>query len=213
MAKKADLHEAYRSYSALSAEAARAEQNGDHVQALQNAVASLAFQHDSVAFLRRFQKIEAPRLTSVELILRLAPLVFDPKPLDAVADWLAEANRAERKAYPEFAGQLDAARRRLALALRAWPSHRPAALPPLAVEDARTVQEMLAFWTWRGAVLKVAVPGATHYRLVTHPDRLARGKCHRCGAEDRARLAELLAPRRCPHCRAPSEFAVLERLN
>jgi hypothetical protein len=209
VAKKADLEASFRACSARCAEAARAEADGDYPRALDRAEAALPLLREYVAFLRRYQKVEAPGLSPVDLIVRYAPPMFAGRSLDAVDAWVAEANRAERAAYPDLPDRLAEARRRLALAVLVWPVW-PAAARNRHV-DAAGAADLLDFWTRYGAVAHRPGTAPPVYEPVTHPRRRARGKCPTCGRADEAEWAALLGPRACPHCRATGEFAIVAR--
>src|SRR5262245_45206661 len=153
VAKKADLEASFRECSARCAEATRAEANGDFAVVLERAASTLPRLREYIAYLRRYQQVEAPRLPSVDLILHYAPPMFARRSLDAVGAWLAEATRAERRLYPDLPGRLETARRRLALAARVWPSWRPAAPGTGVPGDAAEVAQLLDFWTRYGVAV------------------------------------------------------------
>jgi hypothetical protein len=210
VAKKADLEASFRACSARCAEATRAEADGDYARVLERAESTLPLLRESIAYLRRYQKVTAPYLPSVDLILRYAPPLFAGQSLDAVAGWFSGASWPERAAYPDLPGRLDAARRRLALAVRVWPAWPAAAAPQAA--DPAGASELQEFWMRYGAVARRPGAAPPAYEPVTHPRRWARGKCSRCGRSDEAEWADLLAPRTCPHCRAETEFVIVARI-
>ena len=211
MAKKIDLEASFRACQARAAEAARAEANDDYHHALDVAASTLPLLRESFAYLRRYQKVEAPQLPTVELILRCAPPLFARRALDTVDEWFTELNRAERTTYHDLPGRLAAARRRLALAVRVWPSW-PATTPPqVAPADANDVARLFDVWTRYGAIARRPGTAPPVYEPVTHPLRRARGKCPTCGRADEAGWAALLGPRPCPHCRATGEFVIVAR--
>jgi hypothetical protein len=209
VARKADLEASFRACSARCAEAARAEADGDYPRVLEAVAVALSVLHDYVAFLRRYQKVEAPGLPPIDLIVRYAPPMFAGRSLDAVDAWLAGANRAERAAYPDLSDRLAAARRRLALAVVVWPAW-PAAAPNRHA-DAAGAADLLEFWTRYGAVARRPGAAPPVYEPVTHPHRRARGKCPTCGRAGEAEWAALVGPRTCPHCRATGEFVIVAR--
>ncbi|HJZ94797.1 MAG TPA: hypothetical protein VKE40_28280 [Gemmataceae bacterium] len=210
MAKKADLEASFRECLARCGDAARAEVDGDFAAVLERAESTLPLLRAYIAYLRRYQGVEAPRLPSIELILHYAPPMFSRRSLDAVDAWLAQASRTERGAYPDLPVRLTDARRRLALAARVWPSWRAAASDRVS-PDAAEVAQLFDFWIGYGAVVKCAAPHPPQYQLVTHPQRKALGKCARCGHKDIADWADLLGARVCPHCRATSDFVIVAR--
>jgi hypothetical protein len=201
LAKKVDLEAGFRAFFARAGDAAQAEDRGDFPGALDRAEACLPDLSGYIAYLRRYQSVEAPRLPPVELIFRLAPPMFSARSLAVVADWYAAAGRTDRKTYADLPAQLEAARDRLALAVRAWPSWR-AASPTGATPDAKSLTDV---WVRYGAV------AAPAYTLVTHPTRPAVGKCGRCGSRERAPLEDLLGPRECSRCQASAEFVIVAR--
>lgn len=211
MAKKADLEASFRACQARTAEAARAEVDGDYPRALDRAKGTLPLLREYVAFLRRFQKVEAPQLPAVEVILRCAPPLFARRALDAVDAWLAELNRAERAACRDLPDQTVAARRRLALAVRVWPrwpATGPAPVPPADAED---VARLFDVWTRCGAITRRPGTAPPVYEPVTHPRRRARGKCPACGRTDEVEWMALLGSRACPHCRTVGTFVIVAR--
>ena len=199
MAKKVDLEATYRDYAARCAEAAQAETDRDYQKMLARAETTVPLFG------------EAPRLPSVELILRYAPPLFAWRALDAVDEWYAQASRTDRKAYSDLPDRMQATRGLLALATRLWPSWRPGPVAA-AGSDLAKVAQLLDFWTTYGAVVRRGSTTAPVYALVTHPQRPARGKCARCGHEKEAKWAEFLDATACPHCRATSSFAIVARI-
>lgn len=176
VAKKVDLEASFRACQAHCAEAMRSEADGDYPRALARAETALPLVRESVAFLRRYQKVEAPQLPAVDLILRCAPPLFARRALDAVAAWLAELNRAERAAYADLPDRVAAARRRLALAVRVWPTWPATATPAVAPADAADVARLFDVWTRSGAIARRPGTSPAVYEPVTHPRRPVRGK-------------------------------------
>jgi hypothetical protein len=209
VAKKADLEASFRACQTRCAEATRAEGQGDYARVLERAESTLPLLRESIAYLRRYQKVKAPYLPSVDLILRYAPPLFARRSLDAVDGWFAGASRPERAAYPDLPDRLDAARRRLALAVRVWPAWPAAAVRQAT--DAAEVSGLLDLWMRYGTVARKPGTAPPVYAPVTHPRRRARGKCARCGRSDEAAWADLLVPRICPHCRTEAVFVIVAR--
>ena len=207
VAKKADLEASFRTCQTRCAEATRAEADGDYSRALERAVAALPLLREYIAYLRRYQKVEAPHLPPVDLILQYAPPLFARGVLDTLDAWLAEAGRAERAAYPDLPGRLEAARRRLALAIRVWPAWPVTAPSP----DGSDATELLRFWTRYGAVARRPGTDAPIFEPVTHPRRSALGKCPGCRRTHETVWAALLDPSPCPHCRAAGPFVIVAR--
>jgi len=212
VAKKADLEASFREYSARCAEAARAEVDRDYPRVLESAESTLPLAREAIAYLRRYQRVPAPRLVSVSQILRYAPPLFARRSLDRVDKWFAEGSRAERKAYPDLPEQLQAARRVMALAARLWPSWRAAAPPVARGDDPKVMMQLMDVWTSCGAVVRREDARASTFQLVSHPQRRALGKCVRCGHEKEDKWIELLGEGMCPHCRAISSFVILARI-
>ncbi|HKB02729.1 MAG TPA: hypothetical protein VKD90_10945, partial [Gemmataceae bacterium] len=191
MAKKVDLEATYRDYAARCAEAAQAETDHNYTRMLARAEPTVPLLGEAITYLRRYQKVEAPRLLSVELILRYAPPLFARRALDAVDEWYAQASRTDRKAYSDLPEKVLTTRRLLALAARLWPSWRAGPVAAAGADLAKVAQ-LLDFWTTYGAVVRRGSTTAPAYELVTHPKRQARGKCARCGHQKEAKWAELL---------------------
>jgi len=211
MAKKVDLEDNYRSYTACLSVAQQAEQNCDYARMLEKAEASLPLLSEAIAYLRRYQDVEAPRLISIGLILHYSPPMFALKSLDAVHEWYSTASRTDRKAYADLPEQLQAARRELALAGRLWPSWEAAAPIATTGTDSQAVERIVNFWATYGAVVRQGNNAPAEYQLVTHPLRAARGKCARCGNTMLTKWMELLERRVCPYCRSTSEFVIADR--
>jgi hypothetical protein len=212
VAKKVELEASFREYSAQCAEASQAELDHDYPRMLARAEATLPLLGEAIAYLRRYQEVEVPRLPSVAQILRYAPPMFARRSLDAVAEWQSQTSRTDRKAYPELPHQLQAARRVLALATRIWPSWRAAAPVLAADDDANEVAQLITFWMNHGSIVRWTDKKPEMLQLVTHPRRDARGKCARCGHETQAKWMELLDEKVCSHCRATSHFVIVARV-
>jgi hypothetical protein len=84
VAKKAELEASFLTAHARCAEAAAAEADLDFPRALRQAEAALPLVRESIAYPRRYHKVEAPNLPAVDLILRFAPPAFARRSLDAV---------------------------------------------------------------------------------------------------------------------------------
>jgi hypothetical protein len=212
MAKKAELEASFRKCSALCTEAVQAEADNDFTRLLDRAGATLPLLRESIAFLRRYQKIEAPNLPSVDLILRYAPPMFATRSLDSVDEWFAASSRSERKTYPDLPDRLADARRLLTLAVRVWPPWPAVAQSEVKAEGAEVAQ-LFNFWSRYGAVVKQPGRTPTTFAPVTHPRCRARGKCPTCGRSDEAAWADLLVRRTCPHCNCAGQFVIVARAN
>jgi len=211
VAKKVDLEASFRACSARCAEAARAEAASDYPRVLDQAESTLPLLRQYIAYLRRYQKVEAPHLPSVDLILTYAPPIFGRRSLDLVDAWFAEGSRTERAAYPDLPDRLATARGRLALAVRLWPMWPATVGTPISAPDAAEAALLFDVWTRCGAIARRPGVSPPAYAPVTHPRRRARGKCPHCGRADEAAWADLLDTRRCPHCRAEGPFVIVAR--
>jgi hypothetical protein len=212
VAKKADLEASFRAAQARCAEAAAAEAEWDYLRALAKAEAALPLVRHASAYLRRYQKVAAPNLPAVDLILRCAPAVFARRSLDAVEQWFAAAGRTERTAYPDLMDRLANARWLLDLTVWVWPALPPTAPPRLTGAESAHAAQFLDLWRRMGAVADRPGSAPATYQPVTHLRRQVRGKCPHCGRTTEAAWAELLFPVRCPHCRATAVITVVARL-
>jgi len=212
MAKKVDLEAAFRFCSARSSDALQAEIAGDFSAVLNIAESCLPRLRESIAYLRRFQSIDAPKLIAVELILRYAPPMFAPNYLNAVEEWCAKLNRSERNCYPNLPAEIESARHRMALAARIWPHWPSSSSNQLAESRSIDALQIIDVWRRFGAIEREGTNQSGSYRLVSHPKSATRGKCNLCGSEDRAPLFDLLKYRKCPRCQQTGMFTIVGRV-
>jgi hypothetical protein len=210
VAKKADQEAAHSRYTSLLDEAKTAERNKDFHIVVTRAEAALPSQRDSLAFQRRYLKIERPPLPAVDLLTRYAPPLFAYRVLDALEAWIAECKKAERDAYPHLRGQLETARQVMATASRVWSAWQ-ADLDTPAGEDKATVTALAKVWSSAGAIIRRPDTTKKTYAVVTRVHQEVWGKCPSCGRPHRATYLAMLEPLACPGCAKRGTFTITKR--
>lgn len=208
MATKAELLAAASRYHSLAVTADRLAGEREYPGALQVARESLAFAWDAVSYLRRYEKVEKPTLSSVELILRLAPPLFSVESLEAVEEWLATAKRPEKTLYGSLRDELAVARRMMNLAAQLWDAGEFDEEQSGGPADRGDGEPLVEVWSRMGVVALQR----WGYHHVSSPVGLVIARCSNCGEECLELLTDILDPMQCPRCRRRTEFTLLRRI-
>lgn len=217
MAKsKAELEQDYMIYIALREQWLDAEQHSDWKRALESAIQALQYVDSMVRYARRYEKADLQSIEAIDLIVRLAPLLFEHEKLDAL-EALIEGNRSlERFTSESLADKLKKARHRMRIARRLWnqlesqAEHQQVRPSPSPATIEAQEREILEEWCRMGLVRRLPEGSAHPFMLVTSLAQIIRGKCPQCGAVVRASKGVLLEPRQCPRCARQVAFVLMD---
>ena len=184
----------------------------DYFVAIDICVSSLGNVHDSITYQRRYLYATAPTTTIIDQLLWYAPCFFRNNPIDQVELFYKNGTKAERDALPEMPRKLDVARNLSKRCVALWQlmSDTPDALasPDLTCElDSPVLRQ----WYNAGLIYVVPAQPRVGYAKITDFDRIATGKCFKCGAVRRATTAVLAEHAACTACHRMTDFAILNR--
>jgi len=185
-------------------------------KALERAEAAIPFFSDSIAYQRRFLKIE-PRLPDVGRILRLAPPLFAHRTLAALQTYCDCRKKLERETIPELADRIEQARRELSHAVGLWArlfDNSPSTMSDTLIDH--TARSLCEIWRAMGVIqyqTEAASNSEVGARIVptTQLRRNVRAKCSGCGKRGQAPTERFLEPRTCPSCKQRGWFVIYHR--
>lgn len=216
MAKsKADLlsdHDIYVRHVALARDA---QNQGEFINALDQAETALPHLDGAVACDRKHFGNDATRSDAVDLILQLAPFVFAIDRLDRLDQFVKKQKRNVRSTLDDFDNRLATARRLTWKAREVWAlleSRGRTSEHDICIElhlHAHEWQEILRAWTQVGVLHVIDDASRDTVSLTSSLDTSWRAKCANCGAIAKAIKAKFLEPQTCPKCHAVSWFVLV----
>lgn len=215
MATKAELEQDCVEYNRHLDLARNALQQGDIIQAVEAAVASWPFIDGMMQFERKYGGREFDTIAAIEIVLKIAPLVFDRQNLDRLEQLLREKKRIDKNTNADLANKLAEARRLMREAHRLWchveqqPNCRQDELRRILEGDQDRWRQIAEAWHGFGLLRKT--PEANTYRLgfITNMEDHVSGKCPACGIIGKARKEKFLESAACPKCKETVHFVII----
>lgn len=211
---KAEMAYHQANYNALVSKAGHAQQHGQYAEALDVSISSWAHIDGMIQFERRFGEGAVSRIEGLELVLELAPLLFDFESLDKLDSFLTSNRRVERNASIDWHGRLAKARLLLREVQVLWDRLESAGTAHTEAHascelDAEHLQSIVQSWHSVGVIRRTACKGATRVELVTNLEAPTSAKCPSCGAVAKAPKVKFLDEQSCPRCRNTVLFVLL----
>lgn len=213
--KKADLKEHAERYENQLSEAALAERNGFFRRAVQIAWESCRYVDGMMHYRERYEDAEFSSIRSLELILKLAPLLFDFDSLNQLEPWLKDARRVEKRTSDDLAEKIADARKLMWDAHRMWghteasPGTRQDQLRQQHGGDQDRWRGIAEKWERMGLLQRTPSGGSYELSLITRMGQIVSGKCSACGTITQAPKAMFLEDLTCPKCSQIADFVLL----
>jgi len=199
----------------LLSQARSARKQGMYREAVASALLSCAHIDGMIQFQRKYGQAEVTTIESLDLVLALAPLLFDFQSLDKVEVLLKEQRRIERNSSVDWNASLSAARAVLIAACHLWDllSKQPDSLPDdirgtIGI-DRKHWKALIEAWETMGLLSQVTQGDSVRLSLATEMNRPTRAKCPSCGTVAKAAKAKFLEDVVCPRCNARVVFVLL----
>lgn len=212
---KADLQDATTKYESCVAAALAAESHGCLKEAVDHAVQAWEFLEAMLRFSKRFRKLDVDSVHCVNLVVRLAPVLLDPEPLDTLSTLLKSRKSIDRAVSDNLAEMLAGAKRRLAAAHRIFdciernPEIGNDDLCSLVEIEAERVTEILGQWLRFGVVRRTSLGHAHGFRLTLDLGAIEHARCARCGRDATGEKSSFLTLRACDSCGVEQQFVIL----
>jgi len=215
--KKAEMEDHSRRYEAIVSQARSAQQGGMYQNAIKLARSSWQHIDGMMQFERKYTGQESVNVEGIEIVLSLAPMLFDFMSLDELESFLKSQRRVEKNASGDLAAKLSASRKLMWDAHRLWEflEHNSESRQDDVYRDLGgdldRWQMISALWETAGILRRSRDGGFERLALTTQMDEPAWGKCSNCGAVGRAIKTTLLVEINCPKCRTRAHFVILVR--
>jgi hypothetical protein len=184
---KADLHAAKIRYDDLVACALRAEREGRFTEAIDYATASWNHVDDMMAYEARYEKQEFKSVPCIDMVLRLAPIIFHRKALDELGNLLKREKAIDRRASDDLAARLKDAVELMWRAHCLWniiesrPGVSETELGAVQGGEPGELKAILKQWCRMGLVLGAHAGNAISFALATRLNEQVHLTCPECG--------------------------------
>lgn len=214
---KAEMERHQADHDATLDEARFALQSRSWHKAIAFAVSSWQYLDGMMQYERKYEGREFTRLESIDIVLRLAPLLFDLSSLDKLASLLKSQRRIDKNASADLAADLSKARSLVWQAHKLWnhlqqhPGFRQDELRTTLGDDQERWRRLSEAWEEMGIIRRAPERGSYRLTFATRLDMRVLGKCPSCGALCKARKVKLLNEAKCPKCGTETRFVILAR--
>lgn len=193
--------------------AVRAESEGNYAAAIQHAKGAWPVVSDIMRFERKYEDSERESDPSIDLVLRLAPLLFDRSSLRELEALLRTAKGIDRMATDDLAERVREANLLLAAVHRLWCliENSPGILQAdlLRLPDAEPAwRTTLQSWEDMGLIRRVESGGSLELRITTNTNERVRARCMECGSLLAAEKRSFLIAGVCPVCKVTTDFVI-----
>jgi hypothetical protein len=213
---KVELESDFNRHEDLMNRARQARREGDYRKAVEMAESAWPFIDGMMQYARRFNETsEHSTIDSIDLVLRLAPLLFDFETLNKLAELLKTYRRIDKNTTADLAAELARARSLMMDAHRLWDylerhgDIRQDDLRRSFGGDQECWRGITELWERMGVVVRAAEGGSYRVRLATRMNDDVRAKCSCCGVAGKASKSRLLEEITCPKCQHRGLFVIL----
>lgn len=213
--RKADMEAHHAEYHRLMNEALVAVRRGMYQEAVRLAVCSWDYVDGMMQYARKYEQLDFDSVTSIDLVLKYAPVLFDFEKLNLLDNLLRNQRRIERDTADDLGAMLAEAR------VLMWDAHRlwtHIENNPDAQEDTlfqalggrrdrwRAIAEA---WDEMGILIRKREKDSCRLSFSTRMGEIVWAKCPRCGKQAEAPKAMFLEPLKCPGCGDATLFVIL----
>lgn len=211
---KADMEYHHGEYIALISRARCEQEQGRHAEALHAAITSWPHIDGHMQFERRYGQGDVRRVDGLELVLDLAPLLFDFESLEKLDSFLKSQRRIERNTSNDWSSRIMNARLLLREAHALWNRLERSTCAPPTVNAGSSVNAdrwplILQSWEKIGVIRRNAKNSDIGFELATDFQSPTFAKCPSCGAVAKAPKSKFLDEQPCPRCRNQHSFVLL----
>lgn len=196
-----------------------AENRRDYAEAIRHAMAALEHVDAMMKFERRYEETEFDSVPCIDMVVRLAPLIFHAEGIERVRAILKQHRAVERNTSADLAKTIDDAAARMAEARRLWnhieanPGVSLHALQESLGGDPRSWQKVLNEWKSLD-IATVSTQDMQQARvwLSTPIDGECTARCPSCFQSQNGPWSSFLQDWACSHCSKVGAF-VMTALN
>lgn len=200
-------------YEAKVEESRLAYRSRVYVSALERAKESWPFINGMVQYERK-QGRESFSFDGIQIVLKLAPLLFDATSLSELSAFLKSERRTMKFSKDDLNLSLTKAESRLLTCYHLWSfleQNEHVSVSDLSTHlgcSQETITEVANSWIAMKCLYDITNRTSTRISLTTCMTRKAFGKCSRCGVEVAAEKREFLNGFGCPKCRSNAGFVL-----
>jgi hypothetical protein len=211
---KPEMEAHNREYHQLLEKARGARQADALQEAIGAAVSSLEHIDGMIQYQRKYENVELVSLEGINLILEIAPLIFDFPSIETLEGFLKSHRRISKYAVDDPTGGAEMARRRMTTAHRVWDylerelDETPERLAEKLNCEASDVRHLIEFWEANAILRRVPDGNGFRVRLATRMTESTLAKCSSCGAIAKAAKSLLLEFVSCPKCHRKVNFVI-----
>jgi hypothetical protein len=212
---KAEMEWHHSEYTALMNKARDSLQQGLYRHAVEFSLATWEHIDGMMQYARKYEQHEFASIESIDLILRIAPMLLDYKSLDSLETLLKDHRRITRNTSNDLTAHLTESRQLMRDAHRMWdhlernPESRQDDLRKLLPGDQTRWHSLAEHWETMGLLRRTPEGNSYRISLSTRLGEVVRGKCSSCGNVSEAPKAMFLEPLSCPDCHAVVLFVLL----
>ncbi|MBX3318066.1 MAG: hypothetical protein KF902_14515 [Phycisphaeraceae bacterium] len=192
-----------------------AENRHDYAEALRHAMAALEHVDAMMKFERRYEETEFDSVPCIDMVVRLAPLIFHAESIERVRAILKQHRAVERNTSADLAKTLDDAVARMADARRLWnsieanPGTTLNALQESLGGDPGVWRDIVSQWVSASIVCRAIIPRGVELRLASEITAPARARCSRCTRLVQGKRGQFYTEQRCPTCGLDAMFVMV----
>ncbi|NOT00130.1 MAG: hypothetical protein HOP29_05840 [Phycisphaerales bacterium] len=204
--KKAELEAHRDAYHKLMSDAQSALRQGLYREALRRAVDSWPYIDGMMQYERRWEEREFKSVEAIDMVLNVAPLLFDFETLNKMEALFAEYRRIDKFASDDLADRLAQARAFMWDAHRMWhhleqhPHVRQDELRQQLGGDQARWRSIAESWEHMGLVFRERDGASYRVLIATRLGQVVSAKCFACGAIAEAPKAMFLEQIHCSEC-------------
>ncbi len=192
-----------------------AENRRDYAEAIRHAMAALEHVDAMMKFERRYEETEFDSVPCIDMVVRLAPLIFHAEGIERVRAILKQHRAVERNTSVDLAKTIDDAAARMAEARRLWnhieanPGVSLHALQESLGGDPGLWRDIVSQWVSASIVCRTFIPGGVELRLASEIAAPTRARCSRCAKLVQGKRGQFYTEQRCPTCGRDAMFVMV----
>jgi predicted Zn-ribbon and HTH transcriptional regulator len=213
--KKAEMEEHRAAYYRGISESKAARADGNIQNAITLALDSCEHIDGMMRYERKYEERTFGSVEAIDLVLALAPLVFNRDSIEKLAALLKTIRQIEKNTSADMAAKLSDATMLMGEAHRLW-FHLETHEVCRQHELSNALGGSHAQWEWIseqwesiGLIRRTVDRESYRLRFRTRMDEVVTAKCASCGVRAKAAKAKFLSPVHCPKCQNDSEFVIL----
>lgn len=212
---KDEIREHAARYDELQACARAAEARGEYFTAIEHARGAFPFINGMMQFREQSEGASFESIETIDMVLRLAPPLFDTASLDELEALLKAKRRIAKETNVDEKTQFVVAREQIRVAHRLWNfiEANPAVNSDQIAAHLQLVKSLwsglLDFWVKANLLTVHDDSGQATYGFEHSTDHVIIAKCGLCGIACKGPKHRFLQQQECPRCQQSSLFVLV----